>query len=98
MSRESLVYGHSDDLVYVTGVDDEFVLPRDDTMKLRVNGVVVEATYNGEWSFSVLENGEREGVRVRGVDELVDETNSYSEVVVVPLGDESTVFTADVVY
>ncbi|WLW38148.1 hypothetical protein [Halorubrum tailed virus BLv36] len=81
------VYGHSDDLVEVIGdVSDEFVADLNSPTHMMIGGseVVLEYTHEGTWNVSVAcPNGNVTHHHSIGSSELAEETNEYTEAVVI---------------
>lgn len=86
-NNETLVYGHSDDVVYVTGIHESFTLPLHDPLILNIDGVVLSIDYgangNAEWTINVVDDNDVD-VTVYDTDKRVDETNNYSQVAHIP--------------
>lgn len=82
-----IVYGHSDDMVYVSNIHKSFTLPLNEPLTLDVDGVVLRIDYNangeGEWTIEVLDDYELD-VTVHDTDYMADVTNDYTEVAHIP--------------
>lgn len=84
------VYGHSDDLVEVRGeqyAEVNLYPEPDDPTHFVVSGVALDAYYDGEWTFEIRDDIEKDVVILPN--ECVDEDkfNDYTEVVVIEESD-----------
>ena len=79
------VYGHSDDLIELTGcVVYEFYADVGESTQIRIEDTEIEAFYNmdGEWEFKVLNAPDANHCRVEEVgSELATKFSDYTEVV-----------------
>lgn len=90
-----MVYGHSDDLIEIEGaVSEELYANYNEPTTFTVGPWELEATYDGEWHFTVLDHPDGamwEHLSVQAHADDVNSRNDYSESVRFDVSDDAEV-------